>query len=548
MKNNSTNHSSKLDTETSLVANVLNDIDFIEEIERITGLNFKDSPIVDDDTIVPIDLSTDPVLTWKLVDHKMEQFSFRFWHVEELINQANELLERCVRDRNSYDILREKAARLIIELWESRDQIEQFKSEQETLIRALPIEIAQLKADAHKIEYDWSSEAMAHYANLIDPDEIKFDPHINYAIDGMSKVEYGNWHRNIPDANTQEALGKFHYEITLRTTLSHMASLTAEIGRVAADRDASQRNVRLETARRAAAERSMQSRQTILSVKQYLARSRNALDFFSQVMALRNRFIGDFTDALARLRIAQQGMYRLYGYSSELPSISLDIVEVTRASDRHGFEDGTEDHFVCGGPLDRMSIWARSAARFLVGLSQQDQNYVRVISARRTVKLEKGLTWESLLSSNKDRIDFELSVGPEMFENQSGVRLRGLSVVIVPKAGKKAQGSWNCELVPPEIASYRNVMPGSDWADSVQQPAPTIFLGRLKCQDEHDNVDVVGLRSLHNLSPISSKFDDTERARWRVKVANLSSQGEKIATVAQDIEIHLVLAAVNKSE
>ena len=77
------------------------DLRFIDEVVRITGLPLQDSPIVVDDTITALDFTLDARNLSKIVESKIDRFGFKFWHVEELVNQANELLERCIRERAS---------------------------------------------------------------------------------------------------------------------------------------------------------------------------------------------------------------------------------------------------------------------------------------------------------------------------------------------------------------------------------------------------------------------------------------------------------------
>jgi hypothetical protein len=113
-----------------------------------------------DHGLLSIESSYDPSLADKLVAAKQDLYRFRSNHFEALLNQSNELLERVLKDRASYDTLREKAVRLVFELLESHWNIAAFDSTTEASTRQLPMDISDLNQKGLSSEIDNLSAAL----------------------------------------------------------------------------------------------------------------------------------------------------------------------------------------------------------------------------------------------------------------------------------------------------------------------------------------------------------------------------------------------------
>ena len=88
------------------------------------------------------------------------------------------------------------------------------------------------------------------------------------------------------------------------------------------------------------------------------------------VEAIKTRFTRDYTDAYARLLVAQEGLNELYGYF-DMP----DVQHVPLNNPKQGNLE----------LLDEAVIWVRDAIRWLVGFGHLDQAWTAIFSIRECV-------------------------------------------------------------------------------------------------------------------------------------------------------------------
>jgi hypothetical protein len=272
---------------------------------------------------------------------------------------------------------------------------------------------------------------LLQYRALVRPSDPSKDPDNTTTLDQLTKTEFGNWHRNIPgNHDTNERLSRYAFEMTMRNLLGQIATISGRKALDASLFDVAKKTSELEAARKNSAENRQDIERSLLALKEHQSKRRHALDYFSQLFAIRNRAFNDLIDAAARLRVVAEGMSRTFGFSAALPSLDNPVDLTTKDVDATAFRENNDDAFLSGSSIDRHVIWARSAARFLVGMGQREQNYVIPLSLNAEANLPRGQTWNSKLKSSGDIVEFQFSLGRERFEGQSGVRLRGVSAVV----------------------------------------------------------------------------------------------------------------------
>jgi hypothetical protein len=203
-----------------------------------------------------------------------------------------------------------------------------------------------------------------------------------------------------------------------------------------------------------------------------------ALNYSERMAPIRDRFILDFRDALARLKAAELGLRKIYGYTVPLPTSVSQLF--------------TEGHENTRKAFDECVLWVRGAISWMVKFTQLDQNYVLPLS----IKKLTGANW----SAGKQTGIWSFKIDNNTwFSEQRHVRLRGISAFAV--SDKKRL--WQVLVTPPRTDSKSWHLPNTE-VDLDQRHAPVCRLARVASREAVRDPDVGGLASLYNLSPIGS--------------------------------------------
>jgi hypothetical protein len=295
---------------------------------------------------------------------------FRYWHVEPLLNQTADLLDRCTKDTAEYNALRAQWETLLLQTTKAkRDQ-----------------EIVQDRVQAGWLDQNsiaLRNEGESLYANSKTLDQsrgIIEDLRINpQGIPGIASIEL--------------QLG----DNSLAASPTHFGKLTNEA------------KIAWEEKEKAFRGREIESDQLDLAARlAAMADKAGALNFSDQADRVGDRIARDLEDAIDRLTVASDGLSKLYGYAVKPPAL--------------------RDY-----PLDEAIRWTRDAIKWLVAFGQLDQSFTRVFSIK-TLVGERLWTSskKDAIASGKLALAFRIPRGP--FDQHTFVRLRGLSAVAVGPA------------------------------------------------------------------------------------------------------------------
>lgn len=202
-----------------------------------------------------------------------------------------------------------------------------------------------------------------------------------------------------------------------------------------------------------------------------------ALNYAERLVPLQNLFQQDFRDALARLKIVQQGFKDIYGYDVPLPPNETDI-----------------DYF------DQCLLWARKATSWLIRFSQTEQSLILPVSLRSTIG-------EAIWNSGVSQGTWKIDISEDLFVNLKHVRLRGLSAFVLGSEAEKKL--WQLNVSVPSTAQANHI--SGDRVSLNQLGIPPCRLARVTSRNARREPDVFGMSALFNVSPIGE---------WSVQVIN----------------------------
>lgn len=195
------------------------------------------------------------------------------------------------------------------------------------------------------------------------------------------------------------------------------------------------------------------------------------LNYGKRLDSLETRFENDFGEAYSRLTKVAQGASLVYGYNEMiLPKYEDDPIQF----------------------FDNCLIWARHLINWLIRFNRKDQSFILPISIRNLMSKN-----EWVESCKKGIWNFNIS--DQFFSDQFHVRLRGLSVFPHGLKNNSLNGIVGANIKAP-LKSYCKHLNG-DVKDLDQSMLPTCKLGRVGERDFIRAPEVVGTTSLHNASP-----------------------------------------------
>ena len=458
-----------------------------------------------------------------------------YLHVEPLLDQAADLLDRCAAARSERDRLQRDKLNLQLDL-DRFYRLEQVQErERQAGVDTLPYERAALESGAESslevnhrgAEGQWkglTDDLVASGFNkrmaareltswlsaypLKDTD-LRGDDAF-YTFDGARKTKP----EHLFDAariDADEAAWEQFAGLMARRFEALAASEAAKLRKESLDAQAKWsladigfRGERAQAERDAFWEKVYQSQTT-----------GGLFNYSERIALLERRFALDLREALARLIAARRGLKELYDYAPAFP------------------QEGTAGYF------DEVVAWVTTVSGRLIQFSQLEQTYVLAVSVKELSKSQ----WEAGRSASRWTFD----VPAELFEGQAQVRLRGLGLAVVGEPdgasagakGKSGQveppakplGFWSARLSLPSDGMVRNLSGATHQLD--QKSLPVCYLGRVADRDSPREPEIVAIRPSHNSSPIGKQ--------WRLTLSQKSTDGTPTASL-QDVQLYLEVA------
>lgn len=425
------------------------------------------------------------------------KIKFRYWHVEPLLVQGMELLERAQRERQLYDTLVAQEATLALEVQaeESLYSIEfnsyNRKSDLANLDGALP-------HTRTKHRLSWLNNVRGEQTSIMQNAEEAKDRHVNKKL----------------EQKTDPELPRLWAEFRQQNVNCRLADL--DIG------DTGYANYEAEAVSRDRLQR-ICDRRTILDKKITMIEKGGSLDFWTPAEAASKRFKLDYEEARDRLSIAAIGLERIYGRSAP-----LELFESANTKDETD-------------PLLKAFSWTREQLRYLSAFAQSDQIYSISLTLRELAITKK--QWIDFCSGSLD-LDFE--VPAVLLKNHTRTRLRGVS------CSSNVEGdpfsSMALSLTPPSLASYR-INTASEsvgaFARVSQESPPACILGRVFDYRINLEPELCGAVTLMNLSPwcdphTAKTAVDLRTTKWKARVL----QAVKASVPIADIRVNFRLTGL----
>ena len=443
-------------------------------------------------------------------------------HIEPLIDQASDLLDRCLKDRANWDDLSVKMFNLALELNEYKelDKIHQEEERNGLYDVSWKQSVADYNAERTN---SWNLQRNSGYLDWVINNHFSQEK-INkiYGAIQLSSILQGMppyyW-----KGQDFDSYGDFTWNGTKKQIFEHQQAAAIDYGdhslfsqkyglssqKNSIDNLSDISNRRLEGLKaRADWDRlnaNFQRRRTVVAreiqdIKTKAAVSDNGvLNYVKRLVPLKQRFDKDFRNALARMKAAQQGLKTIYGYDFPLPS------------------DETSVDF-----YDNCLIWTRSAVEWILKFTRKELNTIYPISLRETLGSD---TYKNMRESGLWQFEINENHLPEM----CNLRLRGISMCVKVDSVLKER-FWQFQTRVPTSAKIRHYL--TKKVVSIDQSfIEPVVLGRVTERDILKIPDVVGMTSLYNGSPLGM---------WQTRV--LGALPDKSHEKIQDIQIDLHLA------
>jgi hypothetical protein len=220
------------------------------------------------------------------------------------------------------------------------------------------------------------------------------------------------------------------------------------------------------------------------------------LNYSDKIDEIEKRFLLDYREAVARLNAVSVGLKQLYGYSD--PQLGDVRTNMT---------------------FDETALWTRKAINWLVRFSRLEQNYVLPISVKRFTS-----SWPDGLRKR----EWSFVLTEDAFPNQRNIRLRGVGAAVV---GKDVDGLWRVVITPPKESFTRHHASGE--VEKIDQSGlPNCVLGRVTSRYGYREAEITGINALYNASPFG---------QWLVSISGESIEGITTDKIS-DLQIDLHLA------
>jgi hypothetical protein len=424
--------------------------------------------------------------------------AYSSFQVEELLDRASSLLERCMNTRQVWDELSAKSYEHFAELHYSLSIADIAADEviAGTLDTALDESILRELLAKHKNEHYTSIAKLQRTAFEADgpwhPDSVKQSLHANKIMGWLSG------RASFKEAGSTIKYSKFNPKSWdgQETDKTYASTLAARASKMVASRqlkqDLVQASASLEStdftidASRAELKHASTSKSKFIRSKELQIKrleelrkllqlranvsfsADGVLNYTKRLTDLKVRFTKDFQDAYAQLLKVREGMQRLYGYSNALPAPASSAL------------------------YDGCLLWVRDAAQYILRFQHSELAIVFPISLR---KLTPDHTF---WGTNFAPTTIKFSLEPPSFQNWRCCRLRGLSAYIADGMKYEAR-ICQFSVLPPKAGKYKNLA-GED-TNLDQSNVPKIYLSRVAERNSSSKGDIYGVKTLQNLSP-----------------------------------------------
>ena len=461
-------------------------------------------------------LGTSSLLALHDAEHSIQQFLYN--HVDVLLNQSSEILDRALSEYMSFADYSAKAASLALEVnnFFANDRI--HKDEISAGIYTVPYELslAEEQALAAKLKYakDYADELWSDWALRIPVDDaltgsqilatlpycqIRTTPLGNYVPITVS-TKTGNVTDNalnLAMRGVRDTVG--------RNLLIEENKTNADVGLARGVQDETAARLTGATAKREwdYADIDFQRRRTEEARKNAQEKVRlsvtpgGAFNYSDQAKASRDRFVRDLYDAMGRLKACKDGLKVIFGYDTPFPK-SLSA--------------RNNDVFLVD-ILNDCIKWTRDSVRYLSAFGLLDQGYTLGISVKQLLGLQ---AWQEGLASG----EWTFLMGDNLVPKQSVVRLTGVNIFVRPSAGM-----WTGSLQAPSESYYMRLSGEKEIVD--QSNVPPVLFGRIGSRNVERYREIYGTMLLRNIAPMG---------KWAIKISPLSTYGEQISSI-EDIEI-----------
>lgn len=513
-------------------------------------------------------IATDTTLQTEV--QQRNRFPFQFWQVEQLLDQTADLLDRGLKDRETYNCLRVEFTRLLIELAEFHE-LDRIHAD-EIAEGWYTVEFDQSKpaADAAAAERDGYSGAAgiasgfvgSEYTNVADrvqaagvaakvssysaykgqhaaglaPSEDNHDvgwghvgetmvrPSDGYAGDGTDgSYTHGKAAGTAIKSNVLHDIVRDQYLHSLNVEKTGFGIQQSSFSTESSSADARFKSLdrKQKWDKKDIAFRRARTEAAIL-VNDLKVRSviepGGAYNYPERLTPIRHRFRRDFWDGYTRLQAARDGLQRLFDYDiSDFPVLSGATPDTSPA-------------------FDDCLIWTRQAIRFLVAFRTSEQSYAMPISLKALIGKK---AWKAAKEAVEDDPSLPFTIAFVLdeahFPVQSFVRLQGVSVFTVGREGPFRVGV----RVPAKavcIFPHRSAPVPIDQSD-----VRPVWLRAMDRKTPRSG-DVAGVSSIRNASPVSDRSEPGAEKFWRVVVDRTSALGEN-ALDLEDINLDLYIAA-----
>jgi hypothetical protein len=443
-------------------------------------------------------------------------------HIEPLIDQAADLLDRCLRDRATWDELSNKMFNLALELNEYKELDKIHKEEEDSglydhqykqSLAEYNAEVAYLNTnkvnsalleniisfyfDSKKIIKLYNANVVTAWLGGLVPykwDTQKFDSYLRYGFNGGSAKSLAehyadsagtiNWHSLNYQKETLE-LQKAFIKDLVGVSTNRLVGLKAQTHWDEVNRDFQRRRTKVS--------RDLEDIKSKAAID-----ADGVLNYAKRLPPLKERFTQDFRDALARIKVVELGLKNIYGLEMPAPKSEADV-----------------DYY------DQCLKWTRKVIQWILKFSRKEQNTILTISVRDMV------TNDFTHMSEKGKWSFSLA--NNNFPGMCNIRLRGLSINTREKLLQKNR-VWQFKVTPPAKTEIKHFLTKETVQFNQSFLEPCIF-GRVFERESTKTADIIGLTSLYNASPIGN---------WHI--SSLGTFASLNTDKIQDIELDFHLA------
>ena len=453
--------------------------------------------------------------------------------VEPLLDQAADLLDRALNSRRLFDETTEKMFNLLLELNEYIELDRIHRREEQEGLYDTPYERAYSEYAAEHYNKE-TNELHANNTDLVSnfiftgsnwSDLVKFavnGAYISgvppYIMEEQVVTDYPAYDirgENKVSANHAESAAfyqLFHSKrfqvnmLNLQSTLFKSLKVVSEarLEGLKAQADWANKN-RMYLRQRTLVARKYQDMKT-----QAASLPDGVLNHAKRLPGIQQRFLLDFSHALLRIYTAFKGLSEVYGYNTPIPVPS---------------EAEGKNYF------DEIVLWLRSTIQWLIAFSTRDQSVVIPISVREMVGEDN---WFASGPSG----EWEFNLPTDFFSDMAHIRLRGLSIVVVPRIDLEQYSNvasssklYKFTVTPPPRGESLHLSGESNIVD--HSLVPPCLLSRVQSRDSRREPDIVGVSSLHNVCPVGT---------WKVQLlGGIPSRNQCLEPFAELDDIHVDL-------